>query len=66
MSANGYRRDESGLGDLGPAEQPTLLAAVDLLESSGTSREALADLAGLPVERVDQLAAGDSRPSVRI
>lgn len=67
MSANGYRRDESRLGDLGPAERPTLLAAaVDLLESNGTSREALADLAGLPVERVDQLAAGDSRPSVRI
>lgn len=67
MSAMGHRTDESAFGDLGPSEEPMLLRrAIELMDQSGTGLDHLAELVGLPVERISALAESDHRPCVEL
>ena len=67
MSAMGRRTDESAFGDLGPAEEPILLArAIELLAESGSALDDLAESVGLPIERITALLGSEQRPSVEL
>jgi len=67
MAAMGHRTDESAFGDLGAAEEPMLLRrAIELVEQSGTGLDHLADMVGLPVDRISALAESDRRPYVEL
>jgi Zn-dependent peptidase ImmA (M78 family)/transcriptional regulator with XRE-family HTH domain len=63
LSDWGWRRSEPG--DLGPAEQPTLLRrGLDLVVSStGASEEQIADTLSLPVQRLTEIC-GPGRPRI--
>jgi len=67
MSAMGHRTNESAFGDLGPSEEPMLFRrAIDLVEQSGTDLDHLADIVGLPVDRISALIGKDRRPLVEL
>jgi Zn-dependent peptidase ImmA (M78 family)/transcriptional regulator with XRE-family HTH domain len=67
MSAMGHRTDESAFGDLGPREEPVLLRrSIELVEQSGVDLDQLAELVGLPVDRITAVVGSDHRPRVEL
>lgn len=67
MSAMGHRTDESAFGDLGPPEEPVLLRrAIDLVGQSGVDVDELAELFGLPADRIVDLVESSRRPTVEL
>lgn len=62
LSDWGWRKSEPG--DLGPCEQPTLLRrGLDLVASTGTPEDKVADALGTPIGRLTEIC-GPGRPIV--